>query len=112
MNINPLWAVCILVRLSLVGIVLFLEQIRNNEYTKLFSFILGIMGIGFLYKYFTGSNNEFQISKVFWHQTRIIHGILYLLASISLFRSKYRISSVFLLSDVFFSLSYRLIKNY
>ena len=104
--------VCILVRLSLIMIVLLLEQIKNNKYTKLFSFILGIMGLGFLYKYFTGSNNEFQISKVFWHQTRITHGILYLLASISLFRGKYRISSVFLLSDVFFSLSYSILTNY
>jgi hypothetical protein len=111
MNINPLWGVCILVRLSLIMIVLFLEQIKNNRYTKLFSFILGIMGIGFLYKYLTGSNNEFQISKVFWHQTRITHGILYLLASITLFKNKFRISSIFLLSDIFFSVSYRLLTN-
>ena len=33
-----------------------------------------------LYKALTGSNNEIQVNKVFWHKTRFIHAFLFLLA--------------------------------
>ena len=34
-----------------------------------------------MYKGLTGSNSETQVNKVFWHETRYIHGMFYLLSS-------------------------------
>ena len=65
------------------------------------------MGLGFLYKYFTGSNDETQLNKVFWHHTRLLHGILYLLASYYYFKSDIKVASKVLVIDIVFSLIYR-----
>ena len=63
------------------------------------------MGLGFLYKSVFGSNNEIQVKKVFWHNVRIVHGILFMLAAIYFANKK--LSSILLLSSVLFSIIYR-----
>ena len=71
--------------------------------------ILLIMGLGFVYKGLTGSNNERQVNKVFWHETRYVHGMFYLLSSFYLYKNNVNITSLLLLSDVVFSFLYRFI---
>ena len=56
------------------------------------------MGLGFLYKSFTGTNNETQIKEVFWHETRIIHAILFILGSYTY--NNYKLSCSFLYLDM------------
>jgi len=69
------------------------------------------MGMGFMIKGFTGSNNETQICKVFWHDTRYTHGLLYLLSAYYLFNKKIDMARLLLFTDVFFSISYRIYTN-
>jgi hypothetical protein len=64
-----------------------------------------LMGLGFLIKSIFGSNNEKQIEKVFWHNTRIIHAIIYIYAAIIFVN--YKMSSSLLFIDVLFSIIYR-----
>ena len=76
MNIHPLWYLCILIRLSLLLIIRYIVKIKKNKNTRyILSSILLLFGIGFMYKGITGSNNEKQINKVFWHETRYVHGL-------------------------------------
>lgn len=75
------------------------------KYYKYLKFLILIIGITFGYKALTGSNNEIQFAKVFWHRTRIIHSFLFLLAY-SLSNIKYSI--LVLLFDVIFSIIYRI----
>ena len=58
------------------------------------------MGSGFIYKYLTGSNNEQQIAKVFWHNSRLVHGVLYLLSSYYLFIGDIKKNSLILSLDI------------
>jgi hypothetical protein len=76
------------------------------------SLILGIMGTGFLVKSITGSNNETQIDKVFWHDTRPVHGILYILAAYYLYLGNSPICGIILGIDIIFSILYRIITNH
>ena len=69
------------------------------------------MGIGFTYKSITGSNNEYQIAKVFWHNVRYVHAFLYLLASAAMFYKKINLNTLFLVSDIIFSILYRIITS-
>jgi hypothetical protein len=39
-------------------------------------FLVGV-GLGFIRKAYFGSNNEKQVAKVFWHEARYVHGVLY-----------------------------------
>jgi hypothetical protein len=109
MKIHPLWFLCIFVRLSLILIINF--AFKKSFFIHYFVLLLAIMGIGFIYKAITGSNNETQIAKVFWHNTRIIHGIFYLSASYYLSVKKLKLCTLILLSDLFFSISYRILFN-
>jgi lipid-A-disaccharide synthase-like uncharacterized protein len=111
MNINAIWIVCILVRISIIFAAIYISEFELNELKIIGSVILCIIGLGFIFKYITGSNNERQISKVFWHKTRIIHGLLYILASYFLYSENSVIVGVLLGSDVVFSILYRLITN-
>ena len=112
MNINPIWFICIIVRLLLVFGIWYINNNYNNQlYNRIISSILLIMGLGFIYKGYTGSNNEVQISKVFWHETRYIHGIFYILSSISLYNNNLNQTIPLLLSDLVFSILYRLVSN-
>lgn len=103
MIIHPLWYLCLFVRLSLS------YCIYNNLYINYFLPIILVISTGFFYKGYTGSNNEKQIAKVFWHDTRYIHGILYGIAFYYLYNNNYKMSSLFILLDVLFSISYRLL---
>lgn len=109
MNINPLWSVCIIVRLSLIFIIRYFY--KNNIFKNIAAVVLLTMGIGFLYKYITGSNNEIQISKVFWHETRYIHGFFYILASYYLYFNNIEMNTLMLSTDISFSILYRIITN-
>jgi hypothetical protein len=69
------------------------------------------MGIGFIYKAIYSSNNEVQINKVFWHETRYLHGILYLLSSVYIHKNNLNMGSLILLIDLVFSVLYRVLLN-
>jgi len=72
---------------------------------KIPSVLLLLIGLGFIYKGIWGSNNETQIAKVFWHDTRYFHGVMYLLASVS----KISIARIILFLDILFSVIWRTI---
>ena len=109
MNIHPLWYLCIIVRLS---IVICKRYFKNNKIIKkiLLLFLLSV-SIGFFYKALTGSNNEKQLSKVFWHETRYIHGIFYLLGFYYLYNNNINMNNIILITDLSFSIIYRTIMN-
>ena len=111
MIVNPYWFICIIVRFSLILLVRWLyNTINNKKLIKIsLSVFLMIIGIGFVYKGFTGSNNEIQIAKVFWHETRYVHGILYLLAGFYLLNDNLNMCSLILLTDLVFSFMYRIL---
>ena len=109
MNIHPLWFVCIFVRLTLICLIIYFNKKNNKKINMVCASILLIMGLGFVYKGLTGSNNERQVNKVFWHETRYVHGMFYLLSSFYLFKNNVNITSLLLLSDVIFSFLYRFI---
>ena len=107
MNIHPLWYFCLFIRSSLI---LAIRYSKKNA-TKYLNILIAIIGIGFLHKALTGSNNEIQIEKVFWHSSRIFHSIFYILASIALYFQKININNIILLIDILFSISYRIITD-
>ena len=112
MNINPLWGLCIFIRVFLIFMIRYIyKNFKESILNKLILVILLLIGIGFLYKGYFGSNNEKQIAKVFWHETRYIHGILYLFATYYLFNNNIDMNSIILFVDLLFSLTYRIIKN-
>ena len=111
MIINPLWYVCLTTRLSLILLIKYFYTKSKNKVKILGSLILIIMGIGFIIKGKFGSNNEIQKSKVFWHETRYVHGLLYILASLYLYNDNIRMTSLLLLLDVIFSILYRTSTN-
>ncbi len=98
-KIHPLWFFCIFVRI----IIVFLPFI--NSISNISKYIILLMGLGFLYKSVFGSNHEIQVKKVFWHNVRIVHGILFILAAFYFTNKK--LSSILLLSSVVFSIIYR-----
>lgn len=95
--IHPLWIVCILTRVLLA-----LNLSRVPAAVPL------LIGLGFMYKGLTGSNSEVQLAKVFWHETRYFHGVMYLLSAYYMFTGNTRIASNILLLDVLFSVIYRI----
>ena len=112
MEINPLWWVCIFIRILLIVVIRYLfKNYKNSLIYKVFLYILLIIGLGFLYKGYFSSNKEIQFSKVFWHETRFVHGILYLLSFYYLIINNINLTSVLLLTDILFSITYRIITN-
>lgn len=107
MKIHPMWTVCIITRLCLAYIVFRFGPIHK----RILSLILMTMGLGFVYKGYFGSNNETQIAPVFWHDTRYIHGTLYSLSALYLINGNPTISAILLLTDILFSIVYRIITN-
>ena len=97
--INQLWYYCISIRLFLAFSVLMFHKYYN--YIKL---AILIIGLGFIYKYLTGSNNEIQVSKVFWHRTRAIHSLLFIMAYLM---DNAKNTTIVLICDVLFSIIYR-----
>jgi len=110
MNIQPLWIICLLVRFILLPLFLYI-YIHTDVSRKIMSVILLLIGLGFIYKYITGSNDEVQIGKVFWHETRIVHGILYILSSYFLYTNNPAMAIIVLLVDPVFSIIYRVYTN-
>ena len=106
MKINPLWSICLITRICIALIVGYYRKID-----KIMLIVLSIIGLGFLYKGYTGSNYEIQVAPVFWHDTRYVHGVLYLLAASYLFTGMPVIASIILLSDIAFSIMYRVITS-
>ena len=112
MNIHPLWYICLMVRTILI---FFLRCISKSKlilsYPKIkigIAIILLIMGLGFMYNGIFGSNNEIQLAKVFWHETRFVHGVLYILASYFFYIDNIDMNSLVLTTDIFFSILYRI----
>lgn len=101
MKIHPLWFLCIIVRLIISQ---YIDILPKN----IALIGLSIIGTGFTYKFITGSNNEIQIAKVFWHDSRLVHGILYLLSAYYLFNNS-KLTNKILLTDIIFSFIYRFI---
>jgi hypothetical protein len=110
MNIHPVWYLCLTVRTGLV-LILYLHPTESEILTYIFTTLLMGIGIGFINKAITGSNDETQIAEVFWHDTRIYHGILYIIASGLMFLNFPEYSALFILIDVIFSVAYRLITD-
>lgn len=109
MNVHPWYIVCIITRLSiLLSIRLFYQ---NIFFKNIATTILLFIGLGFVYKAMTGSNNEVQLNKVFWHNTRFIHGFFYILSSYFLYKNNINMNSVLLATDLCFSILYRIIFN-
>ena len=69
--------------------------------------LLFLIGIGFIYQAFHGSNNEIQLNKVFWHDARITHGMLYLISVYYLIENNLDMNSIILGLDIIFSVIYR-----
>jgi hypothetical protein len=69
------------------------------------------MGWGFMYKGYYGSNNETQLAPVFWHDTRYIHGLLYILAALFLINDNPINSSTMIITDMVFSKIYRVMTD-
>ena len=112
MNIHPLWLICICTRLLLVYVIYYINNNKKtNEYNKYISIILFSMSIGFIYKRYFSSNNEVQIAKVFWHDSRCIHGLFYMLSSYYLINNNTNMTVILLLVDVCFSILYRIIND-
>ena len=113
MNIHPLWFLCITIRFSIIFIIRNLTKIFKNKkiIRYLLSSILLIMGLGFTYNGYFGSNNEIQINKVFWHETRYFHGMAYIFASLYLFNKNLKMNSLILMIDLIFSFLYRIKSN-
>ena len=99
---NNLWYFCISIRLLLILFV----KLYSKKFKTLIPIILLTIGLGFIYKGYTGSNNEIQISKVFWHETRYVHGTLYMLAYYYLSKHNLNMTSLILILDVLFSILY------
>ena len=97
--IHPLWYLCIYVRLFIA-----LNLSKYSKYYNYIKLIILIISLGFAYKALTGSNNEFQIAKVFWHKTRLVHSFFFFIAYLM---ADLKNSTLILLIDVIFSIIYR-----
>jgi hypothetical protein len=107
-KIHPLWFVCLFTRTILIFMVYhIISDTKLHEYQKYVVLLLVIMGTGFIFKYLTGSNNEIQIAKVFWHDSRLLHGVLYLLAAMYVLQGNAKMSLITLSLDIIGSLMYR-----
>ena len=111
MDIHPLWFFCILVRLTLICLIIYLNKKKNVKLNMICGSVLLLMGVGFIYKGFVGSNNEIQIKKVFWHETRYVHGMLYLLSYYYLINKNIKMTGLVLSLDLIFSFLYRFISG-
>ena len=110
MKIHPFWYICILVR-TLLSYSLY--KISNNKNYILIPIVVTlIIGFGFLHKSLTGSNDEVQFTKVFWHETRIIHSTFYLLSGLLFILNKDKLESIMIILDLFYSFYYRIKKDY
>ena len=108
---HPLWLVCVFVRISIIFIIRYLYKFRQNRLYKLIPGIILFFGLHFIRKGIFGSNNEIQIAKVFWHEARIVHGMLLILASYYLYKDNLNMNSIILFTDLLFSFTYRIVNK-
>lgn len=107
-KIHPIWYICITIRIFIPIILFFYRRYFKNhhiKYIQIYKYILLLIGIGFGIKAIFGSNNETQIAKVFWHNTRFIHALIFICSAIY-FNNNY-ISTLLLLASPIFSIFYR-----
>ena len=104
MVIHPFWFICLFIRVLLIFGVRYLYNIKQK---KIATLLLTIIGLGFIYQSIFGSNNEIQLNKVFWHETRITHGLLYIISVYYLLNNNLDMNSIVLGLDVILSLIYR-----
>jgi hypothetical protein len=109
MKIHPLWIICLMIRTGLIFLTKYIN--KKEKYHKYVISLFLIIGIGFTYKAITGSNNETQINKVFWHKTRFVHGIFYILSAAYLYLGNIKMAIIMLSLDILFSLLFRFIYN-
>ena len=117
-GIHRLWYICIFTRLIISSLPLIYKHLyeTNNKNTAIDNislinkYIILMIGLGFLYKAIFGSNNETQIRKVFWHQTRIVHSILFIAAGV--YFENYKLSSALLFCSILFSIVYRYLSGH
>lgn len=110
MKINKFWYLCIFVRVSMILVIRHFYKNKKNK-SKIIPLIVMAMGLGFIFKALTGSNNETQVAKVFWHETRYVHGTLYVLAAYYLYQQNLDMNSMVLFTDIVFSFIYRFYTN-
>jgi len=111
MKIHPLWFVCIITRLCLILFIRYINNNKQKKYINLLTILLFLIGLGFLYKHIFGSNNEIQLARVFWHQTRFTHSYFYILSAIYLYFDKINMNSIILITDLLYSITYRLVSG-
>jgi hypothetical protein len=114
-KVHKLWYMCITVRTIIAIIPLIYNNLINkkkniNKISLITKILLLIIGLGFLKASIFGSNDEKQIAKVFWHETRIFHAFLYFLSGYHFYN--YKFSSIILFTDLAFSIIYRLINGH
>ena len=78
MKIHPLWFICILVRLTLICFIIYLNKKRNKKIKIICVGVLFLMGLGFMYKGLTGSNSETQVNKVFLNMKHVIYTVCFI----------------------------------
>ena len=106
MNIHPLWFVCLSVRLLMIYLIN-----KFKRYKKIILGILVIFGLGFFYKGIFSSNKEIQIAQVFWHDVRFLHSFFMLSAAYYFYKDNLQMTSVMLLTNIAFSIIYRVINK-
>ena len=75
----------------------------NKYFKKIYSLFILIVGISFLYLYFSDSRlTAFESGgNTWWHNIRLVHGMIYLTSSIYLYKNS-NLASLILLIDVLF----------
>ena len=110
MMVHYLWPLCVMVRFWLMVITGFICSAEGRA-CLVFAYAFTIMGAGFLWKSFTGSNDEVQLGKVFWHETRALHAILHLLAGYYLYIGNVVVCMSMLSMDIMTSIMYRVLMD-
>ena len=113
MQIHSMWYLCLCIRISIVILLRCLmhgKKIKRRlVVTRIITCALLAIGVGFAYKSVTGSNDEYQLQKVFWHHTRFVHSILYTSAAFVALYGSSNTVSILLSADMSFSVLYRIL---
>ena len=110
MIINPIWSICLITRACLAYIVYRFGDSKKEIKYGLTRLLL-IIGVAFLYKGYYGSNNETQLGPVFWHDSRFIHGTMYLHAGLCVRNGELINASALIMVDIVFSILYRVMND-
>ena len=90
---------CIPLRLLMV----YIASIIPAKLSLYYAILLFVIGVSFVYLYVSGSRMnamESSTGKTWWSQYRIIHGIMYLGASIAMYNNMGKIAMTLLIMDV------------